>query len=209
MENQIKQQLIYSRMIKSMKEVGVIGKDQTNSQQGFKYRGIDDVMNGIHDIFAENSIFIVPTMMETTRTERVNAKGTTLFYVTTKMNYRFVTDDGSYVECIVTGEGMDSGDKATTKAMSIALKYALTQMLLIPTSELKDPDGESHEVKPDSKARQDLKEKSRNAAMSEMTNCKTLDEVKNCWSKWKFFQTDAEFIQLKDEMKTSLNTIPA
>ena len=43
---------------------------------------------------------------------------------------------------------MDSGDKATNKAMSIAFKYACFQTFCIPTEEMVDPDAECHEVKP-------------------------------------------------------------
>ena len=39
---------------------------------------------------------------------------------------------------------MDSGDKATNKAMAIAFKYACFQVFCIPTEEMKDPDAESH-----------------------------------------------------------------
>lgn len=46
-------------------------------------------------------------------------------------------------------------------------------------------------------------------ATNEMEGCKTLDEVKACWLKWKHFQSNDEFSKLKDEMKVSLNTIPA
>ena len=45
------------------------------------------------------------------------------------------------------GEGMDSGDKASNKAMAIAYKYALFQVFCIPTEEMTDPDGESYETK--------------------------------------------------------------
>jgi hypothetical protein len=41
---------------------------------------------------------------------------------------------------------MDSGDKASNKAMSVAMKYAMFQMFMIPTEEMVDPDGESHDV---------------------------------------------------------------
>lgn len=41
---------------------------------------------------------------------------------------------------------MDSGDKATNKAMAIAFKYACFQVFCIPTEEMKDPDAECHEI---------------------------------------------------------------
>lgn len=44
---------------------------------------------------------------------------------------------------------MDSGDKSSNKAMSVAFKYACFQALCIPTEEMKDPDGETPEqIKP-------------------------------------------------------------
>ena len=50
------------------------------------------------------------------------------------------------MSCVVVGEGMDSGDKASNKAMSVALKYACFQLFMIPTEEMVDPDAETHEV---------------------------------------------------------------
>ena len=64
------------------------------------------------------------------------------------MRYTFYAKDGSSVQCVVVGEGMDSGDKATNKAMSIAFKYACFQVFCIPTEEMKDPDAEVHTVAP-------------------------------------------------------------
>ena len=43
---------------------------------------------------------------------------------------------------------MDSGDKATNKAMSIAFKYACFQVFCIPTEEMRDPDADTYKVAP-------------------------------------------------------------
>ena len=53
--------------------------------------------------------------------------------------------DGSNVSGTLIGEGMDSGDKASNKAMSIAMKYFCFQTFMIPTEEMKDPDAEVHD----------------------------------------------------------------
>ena len=45
---------------------------------------------------------------------------------------------------------MDSGDKASNKALSIGLKYAMLQVFCIPTEDDKDPDAESPQPKADS-----------------------------------------------------------
>lgn len=125
-----------------MKEVPAIGKTKQNTKQNYKFRGIDDVMNKLQPIFAKYKLFVVPEVLEQTREERKTSMGGTLLYSICKIKYTFYAEDGSHVEATVIGEGMDSGDKASNKAMAIALKYALFQVFCIPTEELKDPDNE-------------------------------------------------------------------
>ena len=131
-----------------MSEIGAVGKTSKNAQQGFMYRGIDAVMNALQPALIKNGVFVVPEILEQTREERVNKNGTTLIYSICKIKYSFYAEDGSSISTVVIGEGMDSGDKATNKAMSIAFKYACFQVFCIPTEEMVDPDAEVHEVKP-------------------------------------------------------------
>lgn len=142
---------IYQTISDVMAEIGFIGKDTKNQMQGFMYRGIDAVMNALNPALIKHKLFIVPEVLEQTREERQNAKGTTLIYSICKVKYTFFAEDGSSVSAIVIGEGMDSGDKATNKAMSIAFKYACFQVFCIPTEEMVDPDSECHEVVPKKK----------------------------------------------------------
>ena len=121
---------IYQSIIAVMEDVGAIGKDKKNQTQGFMYRGIDDVMNALNPAFIKNKIFTVPQVLEQHREERTTAKGGLLIYSICKVKYTFYAEDGSSVEVVTIGEGMDSGDKATNKAMAIALKYALFPALL-------------------------------------------------------------------------------
>lgn len=138
--------MIYSAICGVMEDIGVVGKNDTNKQQGFKYRGIDSVMNALNPAMIKHKIFSVPEVLEQTREERTTAKGATLIYSVCKMRYRFYATDGSSVDAVVVGEGMDSGDKATNKAMSVAFKYACFQTFCIPTEDLMDdPDADSHE----------------------------------------------------------------
>lgn len=136
---------IYESITKIMEEIPAIGKDQTNKTQGFKYRGIDDVMNTLQPLLSKNKVFIVPQILEQIREERTTNKGGNLIYSICKIKYIFYAEDGTYIEAVTVGEGMDSGDKATNKAMAIAMKYALFQVFCIPTEEMKDPDGETPE----------------------------------------------------------------
>lgn len=136
---------IYETIAAVMEEIGAIGKDSKNQQQGFMYRGIDAVMNAINPALIKHKLFIVPEVLEQKREERQTSRGGNLIYSVCTIKYTFYAEDGSSVSAVVIGEGMDSGDKATNKAMSIAFKYACFQIFCIPTEEMKDPDAECHE----------------------------------------------------------------
>lgn len=140
MENKMN---IYQSITKILEEVPAIGKNKKNTTQNFMFRGIDDVMNTFQPLLAKHKVFMVPQILEQTREERQTSKGGTLIYSICKIKYIFYAEDGSSIEAIVVGEGMDSGDKATNKAMAIAMKYAMFQVFCIPTEEMRDPDGET------------------------------------------------------------------
>lgn len=137
---------IFTAITNAMADIVAVGKDKYNSQQGFKFRGIDDVMNTLKPILTKHRIFTVPQVLEQTREIKTTAKGKEAQYSLLRIAFRFYTVDGSFVEAITQGEAMDYGDKASNKAMAIAYKYALFQVFCIPTEEMRDPDGESFEV---------------------------------------------------------------
>ena len=144
-----KKMSIYEAISRCMEEIGAVGKDAVNKQQGFKYRGIDAVMNAINPALVKNHVFIVPEVLDQQRQERTTNKGAVLIYSICRIKYTFYAEDGSFIEAVTVGEGMDSGDKATNKAMAIAFKYACFQVFCIPTEEMKDPDEETPDpVKP-------------------------------------------------------------
>ena len=141
----MEEKLIFQKMTSILKETKAITKSEKNQQQGFKFRGIDNVMNELHELFAKNDVFILQEVQDFTVDARPTAKGSTLFYTRATIKFRYMTTDGSFVETVNVGEAMDSGDKGMNKAMSIALKYSLLQMFLIPTEEPKDPDRDTPE----------------------------------------------------------------
>jgi len=124
-----------------------IAKDRNNAAQGYKFRGIDEVYNALSPLLAKNGLCILPRCTERVCVERTNAKGTALFYVTVRAEFDFVaSEDGSKHTVTTYGEAMDSGDKATNKAMSAAYKYAAMQAFSIPTEGDNDADATTHEV---------------------------------------------------------------
>lgn len=138
---------IFESIAAVMQDIGSVGKNSKNQQQGFMFRGIDAVMNALAPALIKNKVFIVPEVLEQIREDRQTAKGGNLIYSVCKIKYTFYAEDGTNISAVVIGEGMDSGDKATNKAMSIAFKYACFQTFCIPTEEMVDPDAECHEVK--------------------------------------------------------------
>jgi len=130
---------IHKAIIAVMREVGAIGKNSTNVQQNYKFRSIEDVYNRVQPLFAEHGIFSYPKVIAQDRKEVKTAKGGTLHYAILTVEYTFAAEDGSSIAVTVVGEGMDSGDKASNKAMAAAHKYAICQVLNIPYQVI-DPD---------------------------------------------------------------------
>jgi ERF superfamily len=172
-----------------------ISKARKNEQQGYKFRGIDDVYNALAPYLAEEGLCILPNVMEREVVERINHKGTALFYVTVKVQFDFVcAEDGSKHAVVTFGEAMDSGDKATNKAMSAAYKYAAMQAFCIPTEGDNDADATTHEVK----ARQADAE-----GKQALEACKSLDALADVWRTLTPAQRST-LGTVKDAMKTKL-----
>lgn len=129
-----------------MADMEHVGKNRKNPQQGYSFRGIDDVYCALQKQMAKHGVFTTPEVLEDRTEERETKSKTNLIYRVLKIRYTFFAGDGSSFPAIVIGEGMDSGDKASNKAMAVAHKYALLQVFCIPTEEAKDPETESHEV---------------------------------------------------------------
>lgn len=137
---------IYSLIGKAIGKIGAIGKDKTSKDRSggeqFKYRGIDQVYNALNPVMAELGIFFVPEVLDHKREEKTTRNGAVLTYTIMTMRYTAYAPDGSNIQMTVVGEAMDTGDKSTNKAMSVAMKYAMFQLFCIPTEEMKDPDAD-------------------------------------------------------------------
>ena len=147
-DGKMTEQLIYVQMNKIQAQADGLAKDQQNKQQGFKFRGVDDAYNYLHDIFKKHEVFSVPRVTKTTREERLSKNGGFLMYTILDVDYDFFANDGSKITASVIGEAMDSGDKSCSKALSIAHRNALFQITMLPTTLSIDPDNETHEPMP-------------------------------------------------------------
>lgn len=139
-----------SGVASSLAEQGIRKEKKQGSQVNYAFRGIDDIYNALAPELVKHKLLILPRYTERTCVERTSKSGGALFYITVRGDFDFVsTEDGSIHTVTTYGEAMDSGDKATNKAMSIAYKYAAFQAFCIPTEETAiDADAEVHHLKP-------------------------------------------------------------
>lgn len=126
---------IHQAMASILNKIEAIKKAQQNTQQKYNFRGIDDVYNSLHPIFKEVGVFMIPEVVSCDREQRESKSGGTNIWTLLTVKFHFVADDGSEITATMKGEAMDSGDKGTNKALSVAQKYCLMQTFLIPTEE--------------------------------------------------------------------------
>jgi hypothetical protein len=139
---------IFAAMAAVMADVKAVGKDDVNSAQNFRFRGIDGVLNAVGPALRTHRVVVVPMVEQVdVSTVEVGKNRTPMAHVSLRVRYRFLATDGSSVDAVVPAEAFDSGDKAVSKAMSVAFRTALIQSLTLPTNE-PDPDSVLYERAP-------------------------------------------------------------
>lgn len=138
---------IVQALNKVMKDVGAVRKQEQNQQQRFNFRGIDTVTKAVYPALVKHGVVVVPSLVEKSMEESRTKSGAVMHNVYITMDYTFYGPAGDKITARVAAESFDSGDKATAKAMSVALRTALLQSLMLPTDEV-DPDAESYERAP-------------------------------------------------------------
>jgi hypothetical protein len=119
-------------------DIKAIEKGKLNTFFKFKFRGIDDIYEALHPIFAAHKVFLRVQLLDHETEDRDTREGTTLHHIV-KVRYTFRSgEDGSEISSVAIGEASDTGDKGATKAMSIALKYLMLQTFLIPVDAPED-----------------------------------------------------------------------
>lgn len=133
--------MIHDAMRQAMADIAKTGiaKLSKNKDQGYNFRGIEAAMNEMAPILIRNGIIVSPSYSEFNVYERESKSGGKLRFVTLKGSFKFEAADGSFVTGEAYGEGMDSSDKATSKAQSVAYRTALFQQFVVPTMAI-DPE---------------------------------------------------------------------
>lgn len=130
---------LIKKLAKVMKEVKYVEKRGYNSFNKYKYATETDVAEKVREILAEQDVLMIPNMKSHSVREHTNRKGNTEYIVTAEVEFTFYDgESGETLSFTVYGEGQDSGDKATYKAITGAQKYALMKAFMIPTGD--DPE---------------------------------------------------------------------
>lgn len=137
---------VIQRIVDIKKSVGPVKKQERNSQQGWNFRGVDAVVNAVEDHMSAHGVVIYPSKTVTQKTTMTTNKGSQVNVSLVTVDYTF-TDGETSITAQVSAESFDSGDKATTKAMSVAYRIVLLQTLTLPTDD-RDPDHDIYDAQP-------------------------------------------------------------
>lgn len=129
-----------------MQQVQQVGKTGYNEAQKFSFRGVDAVVNAVGPVLREHGVIVVPDeIIDNTATEYTTGKyDTRMVNRLVRIRWRVVGPAGDSFTGESVGEAADAGDKAMSKAQSVAYRVFLLQALCIPTGD-PDPDSQSHE----------------------------------------------------------------
>ncbi len=124
--------LIHKKLSSISQGIQAVPKHSTNKEDNYKFRSIYDIYNHLQPLFKKEGVFLTPSILDSAETV-VNTNKGRAFRVKLKVEWTFHCEDGSSVTSVMMGEGIDSSDKASNKAMTASLKYLLIYMFLIPT----------------------------------------------------------------------------
>lgn len=147
---------VYEAMSAVMADVQAVGKGDRNQDQGYSFRGIDSVVNAVGPAFRKHGVVPVPHKMAANYRDVQTSRGKPSRECTVTVTYRFYGPAGDHIDAEVPGESMDFSDKGAPKAMSVAYRIALLQVLCIPTDE---PDPDSHTYERGDRSEQDHAER--------------------------------------------------
>lgn len=131
---------IYKSILAIMSEIGAIEKTRSGDGIKYNFRGVEDVLYCFHPLLIKHNVFCAPKVIRESSETFLNKNGNTSFRVSLTIEHVFYSDDGSSVSATTTGEGIDTSDKATNKAMSAAFKYAFFELFCVPTAAVEDSD---------------------------------------------------------------------
>jgi hypothetical protein len=131
-----------------MADVLWVGKG-TSPGLNYEFRGIDAVLNTVGPVLRKHGVSVVPVRVEPTYSQVMTGNNRAMNYCRVTVDYAVLGPTGDVLEVTLqsAGEAFDTGDKATPKAMSVALRTLYLNALAIPTNRpADDPEYTTHEL---------------------------------------------------------------
>lgn len=133
---------IHAKLAAILAEFPCVTKGRNAPQQagGYAYRGIDDSLSALHPLLAKHGVYIQLVSLQPQFSEGPTTKsGAKNVRCVLFGQVRFVCgEDGSFVECALVGEGIDTADKSLMKAQANGLKYVIWYTFAVATEETRD-----------------------------------------------------------------------
>lgn len=172
---------IHAAMLSVYKKVGYVQKTGNNSFQKYRYASEADFIEALRPAMVEAGILVYPIECRDVTYQVVQVQDgqkTKVSYVTAgTYKFRFThAESGTSIDVEVRGEGNDSLDKASYKAATGALKYALRQSFMIETGN--DPD-DSVGAPPPAKPEPTAEEKKQFAQGAANNLVKAINEIQS------------------------------
>ena len=127
---------------KSLKAKGVLKKGATNTFDKYSYFSEAQYKELFTELFSDTGLELSFTEIEyltfTGSEKQANGRMPRLKFILTDI------DTGFYEETVITGEGIDKGDKAGYKAYTGALKYYLANTFMVATGDDPEKDSPAH-----------------------------------------------------------------
>ena len=139
---------VHERFSLVQQKMSVVGIDKSaqNQQQRYMYRGIDQVMNTLAPILAEQQLMIIPNVQSSTYVEVKTKSGGTMYHHIAQVEYMVYGPEGDSMGPFGSrGECLDASDKGLNKACTAAYKYWVLTALCVPIEGQEDAD----EVQPE------------------------------------------------------------
>ncbi|NUH35314.1 ERF family protein [Streptomyces samsunensis] len=128
------------------REIRAIAKGELYNQSGtrFNFRGVDTVVNVFGPVTLKHGINIMPSKVEASYGEKTTKNGAKMRECSVLVTWTIMGPKGDTLTLQTMGEALDTADKSTTKAQSVALRTLLLSFGLTPTHDT-DPDADCHE----------------------------------------------------------------
>ncbi|WP_258020694.1 ERF family protein [Streptomyces anatolicus] len=128
------------------REIRAIAKGEKYDSFGtkFNFRGVDTVVNVFGPVTLKHGVNVMSSKVEATYGEKSTKSGGKMRECSVLVTWTIMGPMGDTLTLQTMGEALDTADKSTTKAQSVALRTLLLGFGLTPTHD-QDPDADRHE----------------------------------------------------------------